>query len=90
MKLWQPNRIDKNLRLNRQYLGLPSWPFVVREVVVFRYCLVLLLLVLHFSINLKKKKKSDSVKIDQLLKFSSPTSNLEKTGVRETQIQAIF
>lgn len=41
-RLWQPNQIDNNLRLNRQYLGLPSGSFVVREVVVvFRYyCLV--------------------------------------------------
>lgn len=41
-RLWQPDQIDNNLRLNRQYLGLPSGSFVVREVVVvFRYyCLV--------------------------------------------------
>ena len=50
-------------------------------------------LILKSDKNFTKKKKNkqpDSVKIDQLLKFSSPTGNLGKTWVRETPIQAIF
>lgn len=47
-------------------------------VVVFRYVFGLASCIAFFNKLKKKKKKTDSLKVDQLLKFFSPSGNLEK------------